>query len=82
MLVLCLALGWVLAEGHAHSKPAMSQNWVFLPPVPVMQEDGGRLQLWWWMCAPWLLSVPRSLSSPLHFPFGELKGHLGSLLRT
>lgn len=31
MLVLCLTLGWILADGHAHPKPAMDQNWGFAP---------------------------------------------------
>lgn len=34
------------------------------------------------MCVPWLLSVPWNLSSFLHLPFRELKGHLGNILRT
>lgn len=29
--MLCLALGWILADGHAHPKPAMDHSWGFAP---------------------------------------------------
>lgn len=29
--VLCLALGWILADGDAHPKPAMDHSWAFAP---------------------------------------------------
>lgn len=31
MLVLCLALGWIPADGHAHAKHEMDRNWLFAP---------------------------------------------------
>lgn len=29
--VLCLALGWILADGHAYPKPAVDHSWGFAP---------------------------------------------------
>lgn len=29
--MLCLALGWILADGHAHPKLAMDHSWGFAP---------------------------------------------------
>lgn len=38
--MLGLALGWILADGHAHPKPAMDPSWGFAS-MPVMQEGDG-----------------------------------------
>lgn len=44
--VLCLALGWILADGHAHPKPAMGHSWDFAPSA---SDTRG-----WWACSFWL----------------------------
>lgn len=44
--MLCLALGWILADGHAHLKYEMDQNWLFAPTASNARG--------WWNCSLWL----------------------------
>lgn len=67
MPVLCLALSWILADGHAHPKHTVDWNWLFACSASNAREwwtCSLWLQLCWWMRAHWLFSVPWSLSSP------------------